>query len=109
MTKDRYFELCEMMGNQPKPSEIPVELDDFPIEVQQCFQVYQYLQDNWEAMSGTYLGKNLLGVGELFEIYQIDNPQFALEVIQLIDKFRSEQYLEQQKQADSLKNQKSSP
>lgn len=109
MTKERYFELCEMMNSQPKASEIPVELEDFPLEVQECFQVYSCLQDNWEGMSGTYLGKNLTGVFEVMKIYNIENQQFALELIGLIDKYRSEQYVEQQKQADSLKTQKSPP
>ena len=43
MTKEQYFEMCEMLGSQPVDSEIPVELDDFPVEVQQAFLVYKQL------------------------------------------------------------------
>ena len=30
MTKEAYFEMCEMLGSEPLESEIPLELDDFP-------------------------------------------------------------------------------
>ena len=47
MTKDTYFEMCELLGNTPIASEIPVDFDDFPLEVQQSFTVYRMLRDDW--------------------------------------------------------------
>ena len=59
MTKDQYFEMCEALGTQPLDSEIPLEIDDFPSEVQEAFSIHNSLQDNWDTMNGNYLGKDL--------------------------------------------------
>jgi hypothetical protein len=111
MNKDQYFEMCEMMGTDVFEEEIPVELADFPPEIQQAFEVYQMLQDVWEPMSGTYMGKNMNGISDLFQIYQIpqDERRFVLELIALIDVERSSQIDVKRKQEDSLKNKKSPP
>ena len=61
VTKETYFEMCELMGNEPIEEEIPIEYDDFPIEVQQAFAVYRMLRDEWDTMNGVYLGKTLIG------------------------------------------------
>ena len=39
MTKEMYFEMCEALGNDPVESEIPVELDDFPLEIQELLNM----------------------------------------------------------------------
>lgn len=57
MKKDTYFEMCEMLGTEPVEEEIPLEPMDFPLIVQAAFSVYTQLQDEWEPMSGQYLGK----------------------------------------------------
>jgi hypothetical protein len=68
MTKDQYFEMCEMLGSEPSDSEIPVEFEDFPFEVQQAFNAYRMLRDEWDTMNGTYLGKSLIGVRDILEL-----------------------------------------
>ena len=111
MTKDGYYDMCEMMGTPATDSEIPVEFDDFPPEVQNAFELYQVLQDVWEGMSGTYMGKNMSGVDDLFNIYQVpqDEKRFVLELIALIDSERMSQLSAKRKQEDSLKSSKSPP
>jgi hypothetical protein len=111
MTKDQYFEMCEMMGTDVFEEEIPVELNDFPAEVQTAFEVYQVLQDHWEAMSGTYMGKNLTGVKDILDIYEVEHTdrKLILELINLIDRERMIQYDAKRKQEDSLKSSKSPP
>ena len=111
MTKDQYYEMCDMMGTPPIDSEIPIELSDFPDEVQTAFQVYQILQDHWEGMSGTYMGKNLTGIGEIFDVYEVEknDRRLILELINLIDRERMTQYDIKRKQEESLKAQKSPP
>lgn len=111
MTKDQYFEMCEMMGYEPNDKDIPVELDDFPSEVQTAFQVYQVLQDHWEGMSGTYMGKNLTGVKDILDIFEVDplDRKLILELIGMIDRERMIQYDAKRKQEESLKETKSPP
>lgn len=91
MTKAAYFEMCEMMGSEPIESQIPVELDDFPTEVQQAFSIYAKLRDDWDGMSGTYMGKHLEGIRDLFIILDVpvEDHKIMLELVEVIDKNRS--------------------
>lgn len=97
MTKEQYFEMCEMMGNDPIEEEIPVEISDLPYEVQLAYNVYNSLNDNWEGMSGSYLGKQFQGIGEVMDIMGVDDKKTTLEIILLIDACRKEYYAKQQK------------
>jgi hypothetical protein len=93
MTKDIYFEMCEALGNEPVESEIPVEFDDFPLEVQQAFNAYRMLRDEWDTMSGSYLGKSLIGIKDVLEATEVDpfEYKFIIMLIRLIDNVRSEE------------------
>lgn len=99
MTKDAYFEMCEMLGSEPIESEIPVEISDFPVEVQQCFSIYSLLSDNWDPMGGNYLGKTYDNVFEYFKLFQIEgeNYLFMITILQAIDSARSVVIMEKQK------------
>jgi hypothetical protein len=91
MTKDAYFEMCEMLGSEPIDSEIPVDYNDFPTEVQQAFGLYQKLRDDWDGMSGTYMGKHFEGIRDLFIIMEVpvEDHKTMLELIDIIDRHRS--------------------
>jgi hypothetical protein len=91
MTREAYFELCEVMGNQPVEEEIPVEFDDFPIEVQQAFAVYRMLRDEWDTMNGLYLGKTLIGIKDILEATEVepDEQKFIIVLVRMIDQVRS--------------------
>ena len=93
MTKDQYFEMCEMLGSDPKDSEIPVEFEDFPIEVQQAFNAYRMLRDEWDTMNGNYLGKSLIGVKDVLEATEIEpsEQKFIIMLIRMIDSVRSDE------------------
>lgn len=91
VTKATYFEICEQLGTEPIDSEIPVELDDFPSEVQQAFMIYFRLRDEWDGMSGSYMGKSFVGLQDVLDIYQIakEDRQSLLDWILSIDSARS--------------------
>lgn len=78
MSKDAYFEMCEMLNQEPIEEEIPVEVGDFPELVQQCFVLYGILPDNWDSMGGGYMGKDYSIVFNLFNLYQITEPEEVL-------------------------------
>ena len=90
MTKESYFELCEMMQSEPLESEIPIELSDFPALIQEVFQIYFMLTDSWDTMGGSYLGKNLSNVFEFFNLYEFEQAEqiLALSTIQQMDSAR---------------------
>ena len=92
MTKDSYFEMCEMLGEEPIEAEIPLELSDLPEIVQQCFVMYGVLSDRWDSMGGNYLGKDYSILFNLFDIYQVSDPSeklLSLEFLQHVDNVRS--------------------
>jgi len=93
MTKDAYFEMCEALGNEPLESEVPVDFEDFPLEVQQAFNAYKMLRDEWDTMSGSYLGKSLIGIKDILEATEIDVSEHKLVImlIRIIDNVRSEE------------------
>lgn len=91
MTKDAYFEMCEMLEQEPIEEEIPIEIGDFPDLVQQCFVIYQVLADNWDSMGGGYLGKDYSIVFNLFNIYNITESEeilLCLDFLQHMDSIR---------------------
>ena len=93
VTKEMYYEICEAMGSEPIEDELPVELADFPDIVQNAFLVYGYMQDNWEGMSGTYMGKVMSGLSDILDILEIEleDRKIMLELVVLIDSARSKQ------------------
>ena len=93
MSKDQYFEMCEMLGSEPLDSEIPVEFEDFPFEVQQAFNAYRMLRDEWDTMNGNYLGKSLIGVKDVLEATEIEQSEqkFIIMLIRMIDTVRSDE------------------
>lgn len=72
MTKEAYYEMCEALNSEPVEDEIPIEQGDFPIEVQSALEVYYMLRDEWDTMSGTYMGKNYAGFKDILEIMDIE-------------------------------------
>jgi hypothetical protein len=93
MTKEQYFEMCEALGNEPIESEIPVDFEDFPLEVQQAFNAYRMLRDEWDTMNGNYLGKSLIGVKDVLEATEIESSdqKFIIMLIRMIDNVRSDE------------------
>ena len=93
-----YFEMCEALGNDPVESEIPVELDDFPLEIQELLNIYRFLKDEWEPMNATYMGKNFVGILEVFDIFEVPKAdrQTYMSLLYSIDAIRSEQIKKQQ-------------
>jgi hypothetical protein len=91
MSKDAYFEMCEMLGQEPLEHEIPVDPGDFPDLVQQTLVIYSLLEDRWDSMGGGYLGKNYNNVFDLFSLYEIFKEEaiLVLEFLQHIDVVRS--------------------
>ena len=99
MTRDQYFQMCEMLGSEPVDSEIPIEYEDFPLEVQQAFSVYRMLKDEWEGFNGIYLGKSYIGLTEILHYTEVEpqDHKIILTLIKIIDGIRSNILNEKQK------------
>lgn len=92
MNKDKYFDMCEQLGTIPIDSEIPIEIDDLPLQVQQALNVYNMLQDQWEGFAGLYLGKSLIGLQEVLKFNQLEEDEYGLvlQLIKIVDIIRTE-------------------
>jgi len=91
MTREVYFEMCAALGSEPIDSEIPVEISDFPVEIQEIFAIYYKLKDDWDTMNGVYLGKTYTGLTDILNIYEIDkvDQKYFLEWFAVLDAARS--------------------
>lgn len=91
VTKEQYFEICEATGEEPEEKNIPVEFEDFCPEIQEALAIYATLQDKWEGFNGLYLGKELIGIKDIFDLYDIPKQDriFLLNIIRLVDGIRS--------------------
>lgn len=92
MTKDAYFDMCEMLGSEPVEEEIPVEYDDLLVDVQEALNIYHKLKDEWDTMNGTYLGKSYAGINDIFDILEVplEDRKTIFNLIGMIDRHRSE-------------------
>lgn len=91
MTKEAYFEMCEALGSEPLEEEIPIEIEDFPPEVQEAIGIYYRLRDEWDTMNGIYLGKSYTGIGDILDILEVDvkDRKYLLEWVSIMDAARS--------------------
>lgn len=87
--------LCEQLGQEPNPAEMPLEPSDFPEEVQVAFFMFSLLPDHWEGMSGTYMGKYWDGIDYFFKLHDVVNPKEILYIMKMYENeivsYRSEQ------------------
>ena len=83
--------MCEMLGSEPLEEQIPVELADLPLEVQEAYRVYVLLNDNWDSFGGNYLGKNMSGLLDIMNILEIEDKVTILNIIQILDRNRMNQ------------------
>lgn len=90
MTKEAYFDMCDMLGSEPIASEIPIEYGDLPLDVQEAYSVYTRMPDTWDTVSGLYIGKNYTGLLDIFRIMGVEDEKLVLDIIILIDQARRE-------------------
>ena len=57
----------------------------FPYTIQVAFQIWGYLSDQWDGMSGTYLGKQMAGIKDVMELLEVSNKKEILKWVKIID------------------------
>lgn len=85
MDVDKYLHICEQLGQEPDPQKMPLEPADFPADVQVAFFIFDLLEDNWEGMSGTYLGKCWNNIEYLFNLYEIEEPRTTMYMMKMYE------------------------
>ena len=80
MTRDRYLKMCDQLGQEPDPTEIPPDWEDFPEIAQIAFSVFGMLGDRMVPDIG-YLGKDYTNLPTLMEIHEITDKELFLEIL----------------------------
>ena len=105
--------ICHQLGEEPDPAKMPLETSDFPSEVQVAFFIFGFLEDIWDGMSGSYMGKNWNNIEYLFNLYEVDEPRTMLYIMKMwegilvahrVDKAEKHKKAEQRRSAGGGKN-----
>ena len=106
MTRERYFTMCEQMGKEPDPEEIPPDWEDFPDIAIYAINTFNLLGDRIYPDIG-YVGKDYSNLPILIDQYDIKDTELFLEILDYLDSRAiksSQQRLKQHH--DKLKRQK---
>jgi len=102
MDSEQYFQMCEQMGWEPKEEEIPKDASYLSYEVQCALVLFNCLPDNWEGMSGSWMGKDYSGLMDIMDIYQMDNKKDIFTLLKIAEHEAAKFYSEKRKQQESL-------
>ncbi len=61
----------EQLGTEPDSDEMPMELEDLPIEPQQAVYLFNILPDLYAGMDGAWVGKSFSGLIDIMNIYDM--------------------------------------
>ena len=90
--------MCEQLGTEPNPAEMPADFNDFPKIVQDAINIYSILPDNWEGFGGTFLGKDYSILPYLTtQVYDIDDHPKLMYILLVINSIVSKQRADKQK------------
>jgi len=64
---------------------MPLDPSDFPVVVQVAFFIFGLLEDNWDGMSGSFLGKKWGNIEYLFKLYEIEEPRTMLYILKMYE------------------------
>jgi len=87
---------------------MPLDSSDFPVEVQVAFFIFGFLEDRYEGMSGTYMGKSWTNLEYLFNLYEVQQPKIVLEMLKLYESIIVNYKSEQQNNKRKAEERKSS-
>ena len=106
--------MCEQLGSEPIPEEIPMDFSEFPFNIQEAIQIFSILPDNWEGMSGTYMGKDYsilpYLMDEIFKVeYKQQTMQYLLMIGNIVMESRAKDQKARQRKAKTKKGTKGLP
>jgi len=91
MTKEAYLDMCEQLGSQTQEKEIPVMLEDMPIDIELAYNVYNLLPDKIDSFNGVYYGKELDKAPLMLEFLEIQSKKDIFKIIIIIDSLEREE------------------
>lgn len=103
MTQERYLSMCEQLGKDPNPEEMPPDWEDFPLDVQIAISIFNTLGDRVYPEIG-YVGKDYTNLPVLIDIHGVEDRDLLMEVLTFLDSRAIKQSSEKMKaEYDKLK------
>lgn len=84
MTRERYFKMCEQMGQEPIEKEIPPDWEDFPDIAIIAFNTFQMLGDRIVPDIG-YTGKDYSNLQHYIDIFGVEDKGLFLEILTYLE------------------------
>ena len=84
MTKDRYLDMMEQLGNDPIESEVPPDAEDFPYIVLDAIETFNALGDRIYPDIG-YVGKDYTSLPYYMKIFKIEDEDLFLSILLRLD------------------------
>ena len=107
MTRERYLEMCEQMGNEPLDEEIPPNYEDMPEIIIVALTTFSLLGDRVYPDIG-YIGKDYTNLDHYIDIFGIDDKEYFMSILSWLDsRMIKKSSDEMKKQHDKLKRQSS--
>ena len=100
---DKYFEICEQLGQEVDWNKIPVSLNELPDIARTAIEIFNMMGDRIAVDIG-YLGKDYTNLALLIDIYAIEDKELFLEIITWLDSraiTKSTEYMKRER--DKLK------
>ena len=99
--------MMEQLGREPIEEEIPPAWEDFPDIVVMAVNTFNYLGDRVFPDIG-YVGKDYTNLPQYLQIYEVEDKEFFLEILNFLDSRAIKQSSEQmKKEYDKLKRKNS--
>lgn len=106
MTQERYLKMCEQMGQEPDPEEIPPSIEDFPDIAIEAMNTFSNLGDRVYPDIG-YMGKDFTTLPYYIEMYGVEDTELFLEILTYLESRAVKQSQEQLKrEREKLKRKK---
>lgn len=80
MTRERYLKMCEQLGKEPDPEEIPPDMEDFPDIAIHALNTFSSLGDRLVPDVG-YMGKDFTNLPYYMKFYGVEDEQLFLEIL----------------------------
>ena len=92
MTKDRYLEMKDQLGEEPDPEECPPGFEDFPNIVSVALNTFHSLGNRVYPEIG-YTGKDYTSLPQYMRVHDIEdyNEEFFLDILLHLDAHAVEQ------------------
>lgn len=84
MTQEKYLELMEQLGREPNPEEMPPSIEDFPELVVDAVTTFNLLGDRVYPDVG-YTGKDYSNLDVFLKLYQVEDTEFFLYILNWLD------------------------